>query len=152
MRPAGRRLFGGCGCATVVAVILILAVIGWAVSLSLSGTSPFRQLQPIPDNVPPQAGEPVPNINVHAPGRTADKLTFWAEDLAVETGIPEPALRAYGNAELIARDAWPGCNLSWTTLAGIGQVETRHGSYSGRVLAPAEIDADGVVRLSLIHI
>lgn len=144
------RLFGGFGCLTVLAVIVIVALIGWAVTLGLSGTQPFRQLQPIPEDVPPHAGEPVPEINVHGPGRTAEKLSFWSDGLAEDTGIPAPALRAYGNAELIAKENWPECHLRWNTLAGIGQVETRHGTYSGRFLSPSELDADGIATPQII--
>ncbi len=30
----------------------------------------------------------------------------------------------------------PDCHLAWTTLAGIGQVESHHGTYRGAVIAP----------------
>lgn len=135
---------------TALAVVLVIAVVGWALSMVVGGTQPFRQLQPIPDDVPPAAGEPVAEIDVHGPGRTADKLTYWAGDLSEDTGIPAAALRAYGNAELIARDAWPECNLNWTTLAGIGQVETRHGTYSGKLLSGGSLDENGYANPPII--
>ncbi|AGF71976.1 hypothetical protein A605_04840 [Corynebacterium halotolerans YIM 70093 = DSM 44683] len=126
----------------VLAVIMVIAAVGWLLSF-LDVSSPVRQLQPVPDNVPPAAGAEVPSIDVHAAGRTSDKLSFWAEPLAEQTGIPAPALRAYGNAELIAADAWPECNLQWNTLAGLGWVETRHGTYSGNLFNRSEINAEG---------
>jgi hypothetical protein len=43
-----------------------------------------------------------------------------------------PAARAYARAQL-ARPQ--GCELGWTTLAGIGWVESQHGTLDGRTLA-----------------
>lgn len=147
----GVRRVAGCGCGVVLAVIMVIAVVGWLLSF-LDVSSPVRQLQPVPDNVPPAAGAEVPSIDVHGEGRTSDKLSFWAEPLAEETGIPAPALRAYGNAELIAADAWPECNLHWNTLAGIGWVETRHGTYSGNLFNRSKINAEGYATPRIIGI
>ncbi|GAB3939347.1 lytic transglycosylase domain-containing protein [Corynebacterium tapiri] len=142
----------GCGCGGVLLMmILVIAFVAWAIATS-DGSSPVKTRQPVPDNVPPAAGEPVPPIDVHTAGRTSDKLGFWAEPIAASTGIPEPALRAYGNAALIAQDAWPQCHLAWTTLAGIGQVETRHGTYTGKLFDSAHIDENGVVTPPIIGI
>jgi membrane-bound lytic murein transglycosylase B len=55
----------------------------------------------------------------------------WVEAAAARSGIPEPAVRAYANAHL-ARPQ--GCGLGWTTLAGIGWVESHHGTLGGRTL------------------
>lgn len=133
----------GCGCGAVLAVIMVIAVVGWALSF-VEGANPIRQLEPVPEDLPPAAGEPVPPIDVHGPGRTSDKLAFWSEPVTADTGIPGQALRAYANAELIARDAWPECNLNWTTLAGIGFVETRHGTYSGKLFGGSKLNSEGV--------
>lgn len=140
----GLRRTLGCGCGAVLAVIMVIALVGWLLSI-LEVDSPVRHRQPVPEDVPPAAGEPVPPIDVHAPGRTADKLTYWSEPISADTRIPGQALRAYANAELIATDAWPECNLNWTTLAGIGWVETRHGTYSGNLFSGSTIQEDGVV-------
>ncbi len=51
--------------------------------------------------------------------------------LARRTGIPVPAVRAYARAQ---RGAPRGCHVGWTTLAGIGWVESRHGTLGGRTL------------------
>ena len=71
-----RRVMG-CGLGVVLAIIMVISLVGWALSF-LDISSPTRQLQPVPDNVPPAGAAEVPLIDVHAPGRTADKLTFWA--------------------------------------------------------------------------
>ncbi|MFC4783463.1 lytic murein transglycosylase [Nocardioides sp. MAHUQ-72] len=51
--------------------------------------------------------------------------------VAAATGIPAPAVRAYARAELTAPR---GCGVGWTTLAGIGYVESHHGTLGGRSL------------------
>ncbi|MDR7328909.1 lytic transglycosylase domain-containing protein [Corynebacterium guangdongense] len=149
-QPPFRRA-AGCGCGSILAVVLIVALVGWMLSTSSKPTVP-RSLEPIPEDVPPAAGAEVPMIDVHGQGRTSDKLSYWAEPLAGQTGIPEPALRAYGNAELIAADAWPQCRLEWNTLAGIGWVETRHGTYSGKLFGGSEIDENGYAQPPIVGI
>lgn len=146
MAESSRNSGCGIGCAlgTLAAIILVVSLVGWAVSF-LGGPSPMQPRQPVPRDVPPAAGEAVPEIDVHAPGRTSDKLGFWADPIAEQTAIPVAALRAYGNAALIAAEAWPQCNLTWNTLAGIGQVETRHGSYSGKLFESRSIDTNGFI-------
>lgn len=47
-------------------------------------------------------------------------------------GIPGVMLDAYQRAEREMAVIQPGCNLSWTTLAGIGQIESDHAG-GGRV-------------------
>lgn len=58
-------------------------------------------------------------------------LTAWANRITGATGIPVPALKAYGNAELAIRASDPGCGITWATLAGIGRVESDHGRFGG---------------------
>jgi len=141
----------GCGLGVVLAIVMVISLIGWALSF-LDISSPTRQLQPVPDNVPPAAAAEVPVIDVHAPGRTSDNLDFWAQPLSRETGIPAAAIRAYGNAELIAREAWPSCHLRWNTLAGIGWVESRHGTYSGSYFNRSHINEEGFAEPKIIGI
>ena len=53
----------------------------------------------------------------------------WLRRTASRTGIPAPALLAYADASLHSP-----CRVPWTTLAGIGWVESQHGTIGGRVL------------------
>ena len=55
----------------------------------------------------------------------------WVATTAAAAGIPEPAVRAYATAQLAAP---AGCGIGWTTLAGIGWVESQHGMIGGRIL------------------
>lgn len=71
-------------------------------------------------------------------------LDAWAADLS-SLGIPQRALLAYGRGELVSAVQNPGCNLSWTTLAGIGATETTHGTHNGN-----QIQADGTTVTEII--
>lgn len=64
---------------------------------------------------------------------------IWIERVAAESGIPERALSAYATAALTLAEEQPGCRIGWNMLAGIGQVESEHGSINGsRLLASGE--------------
>lgn len=93
--------------------------------------------------VPPQATKRV-TIPLQLP--KADKqlqyqpqLAFaaWAARMSGPTGIPQRALEAYANAHAAMAAAHPNCHLTWVTLAGIGQVESQHGTMGGRTLLPS---------------
>ncbi|MBN9644768.1 lytic transglycosylase domain-containing protein [Corynebacterium mendelii] len=133
---------GGCMVIVTVAILGVIALVGWGVS-TVPIHNPMVRKLPIPADVPPAPGQPVPEIDTAMPGRTAGQLTDWADPIADGTRIPAQALRAYGNAVVIARHVWPECHLAWTTLAGIGWVETRHGSYNGNVFSPSHLDDNG---------
>jgi len=109
------------------------AVIG-AAALLLAASCSWQLGSPIPDGVPPPGGDPVPAVNTYARGRPADALHDWAAQRAPALGIPIPALEAYAYAARVAEVENPDCHLKWTTLAGIGQVESHHGTYRGAVI------------------
>ncbi|AFM18888.1 membrane-bound lytic murein transglycosylase B [Mycolicibacterium chubuense NBB4] len=111
-----------------------VAVIG-ATALLLAASCSWQLGQFIPDGVPPPAGDVVPQIDTHARGRPADQLHEWAAERAPRLGIPATALEAYAYAARVADVENPGCHLKWTTLAGIGQVESHHGTYRGARVA-----------------
>ncbi|WP_246170325.1 lytic transglycosylase domain-containing protein [Pseudonocardia hierapolitana] len=72
-------------------------------------------------------------------------LLRWSATAAERSGVPARALRAYAAAELAQRSATPECRLSWSTLAGIGRVESDHGRFGG-----ARVGTDGAARPSII--
>lgn len=71
----------------------------------------------------------------------------WLQNVSERTEIPERALAAYAGASLWLAQTEPECGVGWNTLAGIGAVETIHGSYGG-----ARAATDGTVRPSIIGI
>ena len=111
------------------------AVVG--VTALLLASSCSWQLGPyIPKGVPPPPGDPVPQVDTHAKGRPADQLQGWAGARASALNIPVTALEAYGYAARVAEVENPNCHIAWTTLAGIGQIESHHGTYHGATLYP----------------
>ena len=71
---------------------------------------------------------------MNGPISTTEVSPAWVSRTATAAGIPEPAVRAYAAATLREGRDQPGCHLGWTTLAGIGWVESQHGTIGGRVL------------------
>ncbi|MFG1952280.1 lytic murein transglycosylase [Micromonospora sp. NPDC048830] len=71
-----------------------------------------------------------------ATGRPADALAAWAQQTGAKVGISPIAMQAYGYAELVLAETNRSCQLSWTTLAAIGYVESRHGQANGATLGP----------------
>ena len=69
-----------------------------------------------------------------APAAPTGRARPGSPRTATRAGIPEPAVRAYAAATLRESRDEPGCQLGWTTLAGIGWVESQHGTIGGRTL------------------
>ncbi|UNB54019.1 lytic transglycosylase domain-containing protein [Mycolicibacterium sp. YH-1] len=107
-----------------------------ATALLMASSCSFQTGAPIPEGVPPPAGDPVPKIDTYAKGRPADQLHEWAAERAPALGIPVKALEAYAYAARVAEVENPNCHLAWTTLAGIGWVESHHGTYRGSKVLP----------------
>ncbi len=64
---------------------------------------------------------------------------FLEAGVAYASGLTPRSLESYINAELALTEAFPGCRISWRTIAAVGAVEGAHGTYNGR-----EIDRDAV--------
>src|SRR5438270_7985898 len=111
------------------------AVIG-ATAMLLASSCTWQLSLFIPEGVPPPAGDPVPPVDTHLSGRPADQLRQWAEQRSAALEIPVVALEAYAYAARVAEVENPKCDIRWTTLAGIGQVESHHGTYRGATLSP----------------
>ncbi|RKT52515.1 lytic transglycosylase domain-containing protein [Saccharothrix australiensis] len=94
---------------------------------------PFQEVEP-GSAAPGTAGEVPPRASPGGEIAAAEPLTAWAADVSSKTDIPARALRAYAIAELVTRSTQPGCRVSWATLAGIGRVESHHGTIGGRKL------------------
>jgi membrane-bound lytic murein transglycosylase B len=123
----------------LAAVVAVLAVGGGGVWLLGAATTPapglstadIPALQVVAADVTPGSAVPVSLTAADVPRAAPTSLDEWAGRVTSATGIPVPALRAYGNAELAMRTTEPHCHLSWATLAGIGRVESDHGSFGG---------------------
>jgi hypothetical protein len=153
LRAMGRAIVAWPGRPYTRAVIpglLILTVVGASVlagayvvpALPTTPQRAFTPIDPAARDVPGGPGADLPGIDPSAaaggavtgtPTRGPDAVTrpsdlaAWARPLATKLGIPLPTMQAYGYAELITATASPICQLRWTTLAGIGKVESAHG-------------------------
>ncbi|WP_051196928.1 lytic transglycosylase domain-containing protein [Jonesia quinghaiensis] len=58
----------------------------------------------------------------------------WVSAVSTATGIPPLALTAYAGASIAQAQTTPQCNLGWNTLAGIGEVESHHGTINESLL------------------
>lgn len=107
---------------------------------------------PVPQGLAPQPALPDSSRAMQLVDRA------WAAQTAARTGIPERPLVAYAAAELVLAQEQPGCGVGWNTLAGIGQIETTHGSFGGavvqqsgdalpRILGPA-LDGNGYAAIA----
>lgn len=126
----------GCGEAVAAVRWLRVVVVTAATALLLASSCSWQSGTPIPEGVPPPAGDPVPAVDTYGKGRGADQLHEWAAARAPALDIPVTALEAYAYAARVAEVENPSCHLSWTTLAGIGMVESHHGTYRGATIAP----------------
>lgn len=112
--------------AAVLAVIATLIVV--SVQLAAARESVVRAFEEPLDAV----AAPTPAAAPAASGPVADPM--WVQRTAAATGIPARALSAYADAALVVAAEDPGCGLAWNTLAGIGAIESGHGSHDGAVL------------------
>lgn len=81
-----------------------------------------------------------------APGAQRPDET-WLDEVSEATGIPRRALEGYASAQLVLDQDQAECGLSWPTLAGVGFIESRHGTYAG-----GEIGPDGKTTVNVIGI
>jgi membrane-bound lytic murein transglycosylase B len=119
--------------AAVLAVIATLIVV--SVQLAAARESVVRAFEEPLDPVaaPDAAAAPASASGVAAAsGVVADPA--WVQRTAAATGIPARALSAYAMAALVVAAEDPACGLAWNTLAGIGAIESGHGSHAGAVL------------------
>jgi hypothetical protein len=136
-----------------VAVLGLIAIATTAGAVVIPATAPPGVTGASPADLPrptspagddtPVAAPPVtstgnPAAGGGSTGIPSDVLRGWAQQMSARTGIPVVALQAYGYAELVVAETTPGCQLSWTTLAAIGRVESDHGRTGG-----ATLGADG---------
>ncbi|MBV8932614.1 MAG: transglycosylase SLT domain-containing protein [Kutzneria sp.] len=101
-----------------------------------SGPPPFvvpqldvRPRAAVPD---PASAIPAPEVPVVPPRQT---FQGWVTYLSSVTDVPPRVLTAYARATLAIGASAPGCHLSWTTLAAVGRIESRHGRYGGNEVA-----------------
>lgn len=150
-RP-NRGLLGGCGFFVVVlALLAIIGLVGYLVAGFVTGNHDAESDRlPVPTDIPPKAASAAPDFDPEDNDRAYQQALDWAKPKSEELNIPLQALMAYGKAEGLARAEFPACNLSWNTLAGLGYVETRHGTYDGEHFGASELNDDGIAEPDII--
>ena len=123
----------------VVGLIVVVLVGGLAtlgVVLASSPSAPQSDLAALGLTAEkPPAPLTAPAAAPVASGSTVDAA--WVRRASAASGIPETAIDAYGRVTLLVARQDPGCHLGWTTLAGIGTVESANGTIGGRRLLPS---------------
>lgn len=137
----------------------VTVIAGAALVLLLAPASP-AEMNPPPAAAPPgetaastASAPPADDRSEGAPGRPemttvsgrADPA--WVARISESTRIPPRALAAYAGAALVVAEESPACGLGWNTLAGIGLVESEHGTIHGSTLGE-----DGTARPAIIGI
>lgn len=119
--------------ATFLAALLALAATAFVLQQATFARDDVLDLTPA--GISPRPGAPA---TAEAPGTPPTSSvpvidSAWVRDNAVRAGIPEPAVLAYARATVQAPRS---CGLGWTTLAGLGWVESHHGTIGERDLLP----------------
>jgi membrane-bound lytic murein transglycosylase B len=119
----------------MLAVPLVLAILGaFAVVFNVvSNHPPELNIDAPPLALTPMATAAAPETGGQASGGPMVDPN-WIQKTSDLTGIPPRALEAYGKAQLTIAATKPDCRLGWNTLAGIGWIETGHGTSHGSVL------------------
>ena len=117
---------------TVLAsALLVVAGLGYLASQTVLAAPTFVVADQQYVGAPAPAAKAGREVAAGEPVRSQQVDPQWVVDNAAKAGIPAPAVRAYANAELSEP---AGCDVGWTTLAGIGWVESQHGTIGGRTL------------------
>lgn len=127
----------------ITALIAMLAVITVGclmVAAALFADEPTRPgssaSAPAPQPTPTETLEVVrPAAQPVAPLVDNERVAAaWVTEMSARTGISSVAVEAYARASLRAARELPSCHLGWTTLAGIGGIESGHGTTDGAYL------------------
>ncbi len=146
-----------------IALAALVGVIGLLVSAALLAESPTDpRTEPAPAPTPTTTMTPVKPVSepvAPAPEPSGERIAAtWLSDVSRQTGIGTVALEAYALASVRLAREQPSCHVGWTTLAGIGAIETGHGTYRGsqlradgtttrRILGPALDGSSGMARI-----
>lgn len=122
------------GLASVVVALLGLTGLAWLFTrtdLAWADPSTDGHASLLPSLV--AAPRPVAGPPARVPGGLSRSQPdpAWVERVAGSTGIPARALAAYAQASLKLEGQQSSCRVGWSTLAGLGQIESAHGTLGG---------------------
>jgi membrane-bound lytic murein transglycosylase B len=123
--------------AIVVALLATLTGVGLLINLG-SASQPYQDVPlALADQ---QAPPPVAVVQQPIQQPAGDPLkasAAWVAQTSQTSGISQTAIAAYGDATLLLGKEQPSCHLGWSTLAGVGTIESGNGTVGGRVLYPS---------------
>lgn len=132
-KPPSRRAKPG-NWALVASISAVLVGVGAIVAALIANSAGGTAPAPV-EAAPEPAEPPVVLFETPEQGRQARPEHSvdpqWVSRVADDTGIPERALTAYATAAARISAERPDCGLGWNTLAGIGFVESEHGTIGG---------------------
>ena len=132
----------------LIALIAVCGVVGLVVSAALlaksqSVTAPRAQPTPTTTMAPVK---PVSEPVAPTPQASGERIAGpWLSTTSRQTGIGTVALGAYASASVRLGREQPKCHVGWTTLAGIGAIESGHGTNGG-----SRVRADGTTTRPII--
>ena len=122
--------------AVAVVAIVVLLLGGGVFAAVAFGVTPDAPVQ-LAAGLPSAPATDASAVRTTEVSRSASRTgadPAWIARTAVLAGLPVPAMRAYADAELALHAQQPSCHLRWNTLAGIGWIESQHGTIGGRTL------------------
>lgn len=123
--------------ATRVGIALVIVLVVCSAVVATQWRHYAHVAQSLGITAAPSAGEKdYPDVRLPEHEPRPVRVSEWASKVSSQTGIPVRALQAYGKAQKFATQQYPQCGLTWTTLAGIGYVESHHGHYTGGIILP----------------
>ncbi|MET0526453.1 MAG: lytic murein transglycosylase [Nocardioides sp.] len=131
-KPARRRRVPTPGAMAALGLALLLVTgLVFLASRSLLDQPPIQRSATLGIDSGPAPAELQPVASPGGGSGAPEVDPAWLATVAGRTGIPVPALRAYARVQLVDT---AGCDVGWTTLAGIGWIESQHGTLDGRTI------------------
>lgn len=122
--------------------LFVVAVVGAiVVNVFADRTQPVSAPYPLATvQAAPQEGSAPSALPATSGSTLASVSPTWVQTMASRSGIPATAVLAYARAQLEAP-----CKIGWTTLAGIGWIESQHGTLGGRTLESTGYSSRAIV-------
>lgn len=129
-------------------------VVTWIVLAQIIAEQAERRTVPVGAVAPgvPAPDPPAREIDLEqwtSSGTNTLVSNAWVEATAAEFGVPSRVLRSYVGAALVADAENPACGIDWTTLAGIGSVESVHGTVFGGTITDEGWQEPRVIGIAL---
>lgn len=116
----------------------------------LFGAAAFAPGLPVAtDEAPRAASQATPGVPADDRDDGLQVDPAWLQQTAESTEIGDRALLAYANAVTLVSDEFPECRIGWNTLAGIGFVESIHGTIYGSALDETGVATPAIIGIPL---